>query len=216
VIFRDRSDLPSAQARFKGAEAVVVEEMLDIVSNPCLNFAVDPSGAVQFLGAADQIIGDAGNYIGNLFDLDQSLSGDMVAPALAVVERAAAMGYRGIAGIDMARTRDGRTLVLDLNFRINSCTPALLLAPELRKRGVRFMRLVSGRHPAGAAAAARHLKPLVARGSVIPLRLFDPEAAGLGGGDANAHLLFTGASVEDVRNTWAELGRSFALPEIEN
>lgn len=213
LIYRDAEDLPAAQTKFDGVETVVVEELLDIVANPCLNFAIDSSAHVQFLGAAEQIVGPAGNFIGNWIDLSQPVAEEVLAPARAVIERSAAMGYRGIAGIDMARTRDGRTVVLDLNFRINSCTPALLFAPDLRNRGVRLMRLATIRHPPGAANLAEVIAPFVASGAVVPLRLFDPLAAGLDGGDAIAHLLVTGASRQDVTENWEELGRAIALPE---
>lgn len=212
VIYRGIEDLPAAQAKFDAVEKVVVEEMLDIAANPCLNFAVDHQGAARFLGAAEQIVGEAGNYLGNWFDLDRPCRDDIVTPAQSVVERAAALGYRGLAGIDMVVTRDGRTFVLDLNFRINSSTPALLLAPELRQRGVRAMRLATVRHLAGAADAARLLAPYVASGHVVPLRLFAPNAAGLAG-EAIAHLLVTGGSREEVDFNWAEVGRALALPE---
>jgi hypothetical protein len=213
VIYRSPADLPAARKKFAGVDTVVVEEMLDIAANPCLNFAVDRAAEVHFIGAAEQIIGDAGQFIGNWIDLDARCPGDLLDPARAVVERAAALGYRGFAGIDMVRLADGRTLVLDLNFRINSSTPALVIAPALRQRGVRVTRVATVRHAAGMEDLAHRLRPFVAGGEVVPLRLFDPVAAGLGGGEAIAHLIVAGQSREGVAETWARLGRSFALPE---
>jgi hypothetical protein len=75
------------------------------------------------------------------------------------------------------------------------------------------MRLTTVRHPAGAADAARLLAPYVTSGAVVPLRLFDPVAAGLDAGDAIAHLIVAGGSHDEVVDTWTELGRSLALPE---
>ena len=53
------------------------------------------------------------------------------------VRRGAAMGYRGIAGVDLAFTPEGRIYALDLNFRLNGCTAAILLAPAGERTGER-------------------------------------------------------------------------------
>jgi len=49
----------------------------------------------------------------------------------ATARAAAARGYRGVAGFDVARTADGRLVLLDANFRFNGSTVALLLAESL-------------------------------------------------------------------------------------
>ena len=55
---------------------------------------------------------------------------------------AAARGYRGIAGIDVAFLEDGPPRVLDLNFRVNGSTAAAWLRSAVeRERGAGSMRL---------------------------------------------------------------------------
>ena len=59
---------------FEKCEQIVVEEVLEIVRNPCLNFAVMPDGEVRYLGFADQDISPEGKYRGNWIELESALS----------------------------------------------------------------------------------------------------------------------------------------------
>ena len=137
-----------------------------------------PAGDVRFLGFADQDVTAEGKHRGNWIALGSSLPKSVIEVAAQPVRRAAALGYRGIAGIDVALTPPGETYVLDLNFRVNASTPAILLAPaiaEKRGGGVMHFRRIAGPDRADDLAAA--LTPHVEDGRIVPLNLFDARAA---------------------------------------
>jgi hypothetical protein len=128
-ICRSPAEVRRAAVDFAAVPDVVVEEHLAITENWCVNVGVGLDGSVHHLGAAEQIVSNSGVHLGNR--IAAIPPPDVVAVAHAVAQRARDLSYRGIAGIDIARTRDGRTLAIDLNFRLNACTPALLLRDSL-------------------------------------------------------------------------------------
>ena len=190
-------DVGKAAARFASADRIVIEEMLEIVSAPCLNFVVECAGTVRYLGHADQIISPEGRHLGNWFERSSALPSPAVDIARDVVSKAAGMGYRGIAGIDLALTGDGRWLVLDLNFRTNASTAPLLLAPAIVAQ-LGHDHLLSRRFEGGGGTSqfVRAMGPFVRRGQFVPLALFDPIAAGLAGAPPSVLGLVGGASRE--------------------
>lgn len=194
-------DVRKAAPRFASADRIVIEQMLDIVRAPCLNFVVERDGTVRYFGHADQIISPEGQHLGNWFERSSVLpSADVVDIACGVVSKAAGIGYRGIAGIDVALTGDGRSFVLDLNFRINASTAALLLAPAIVAQ-FGHDHLLSKRFKGGGGMSqfVLAMEQFVQRGQFIPLALFDPIAAGLLGGAPSVLGLVGGASREQTQ-----------------
>jgi hypothetical protein len=181
---REPVDLVAASERFASCERLVVEEMLDVDRSPCLHFAVLPDGRVRYLGFADQDVTPAGRYRGNWLTNDpgSALAPEAVVSATTAVHRAADMGFRGIAGIDLAILRSGRSLVIDLNFRVNGSTAAVLLAgaiDEATMPGVTMhLRTFLGRAGAPAGDLFRAVRAAVRAGRLVPLATFDPIAAG--------------------------------------
>lgn len=206
AVCRTRGDLTAAAERLAGCDAVIVEPFLRIAQNVCLHFAVMPDGAARYFGHAEQDVTPGGQYRGNWIDAGTPLDPRVVDACRACVERAAAEGYRGIAGIDAAVLDDGRVVVLDLNFRVNGSTAAVLLAPAVRRaRGpcVMHLRGFVSRHDfrttvAAAAAAVR-------RGTLIPLGAFDPAAAGHAGHASRVSGLVIGPTRADVARAEADL-----------
>jgi hypothetical protein len=209
MICRTSADLAQASLVFANCDRIVIESLLDIQRNPCLHFAVTREGRVRYLGFADQDVTDAGKYRGNWLELGSSLPDAVVDPAREVVRRAAALGYRGIVGIDMVVLRDGRIYVLDLNFRVNGSTAAVLLAPALleeRGRQVMHLRGFKGVGSANELAAAG--RGAVDREQLVPLSIFDAVAAGYPNQPPILRALVLGASKEEVVAIEAELAAS--------
>jgi hypothetical protein len=128
-ICRALPDVAAAARDFEASPDVVVEEYLAVLSNWCVNFGVVPGEPVRYLGAAEQIVSSGGVYEGSR--LGRLPPPEIVGAAYSVAEKVRDDGYRGIAGFDLVQTVDGRTVVLDLNCRLNACTTALLLRDSL-------------------------------------------------------------------------------------
>lgn len=208
MICRSHEDLAVARAKFARSEKIVVEELLEVARSPCLNFAVMPDGAVRYLGHAEQDVASDGKFRGNWVSFGETLPAEFIRPAMDAVVCAAKMGYRGFAGVDLVITPTAEVYVVDLNFRINASTPAVLLAPSLASRlgeGVAHFRALKG--STNAADLARSLMPLVKSDRLIPLSLFDPAAAGYQSQAPSAQVLMLGASRSDVMATEQELAQ---------
>ena len=206
MICRSSADLCQAERLFSRCEQIVVEEMLEIRRNPCLNFAVMVDGEVRYLGFADQDIGPDGKYRGNWMEAASPIAQGAIDVAMEPVRRAAELGYCGVAGVDLAFTPDGAIYVLDLNFRLNGCTPMILLADALKDGGgaeVIHFRKLQGR--LGGDALADALTPFVRDGRLVPLSLFDAVAAGYPGKPASVQALTLGSSREEVLALEAEI-----------
>jgi hypothetical protein len=183
AVCRTVQDVDEAAGRFESCSRVVVEDYLPIARNVCLHFAVLPDGTSIYLGFADQDTTEGGRYRGNWIELAASLPQHAIDVALDVVKRGAAMGYRGIVGIDIAileGDEEGRRpQVLDLNFRVNGSTAAVLLAPAIGSafgRGTLHLRTFIGQNGFESMIAAA--RGAVGRKQLIPLAAFDPRAAG--------------------------------------
>ena len=206
AVCHDRAGLKDAETLFGRCEKVVAERFLDIADNPCLNFAAWPDGTITYGGFAEQDVTSEGKHRGNWIDLEARLPQAVVDAAAEPVRRAASLGYRGLAGVDVAITRDGRILVLDLNFRINASTPGLLLGPAIRDRQddtiLHFRRM---RGDLGAERLADALTPFVNDGRIVPITMFDADAAGYDGKPSIALVLIAGRSRDAVLATEQEI-----------
>jgi hypothetical protein len=206
VICRNPADFDRARALFKQCDQIVVEAMLDIVGNPCLNFAVIAPDDVRYLGSAEQVVSPEGKHQGNWIDLEAPLPPAVVEPAMEVVQRGAAMGYRGFVGVDMAVTRDEHAYVLDLNFRLNASTAALVLAPAIQDRfGASVSHVHKFQHAGSAEEFARSLEPWVRSGELVPLTFFDAEAAGHSGQPTIVQAMIVNSSRAAVLKTESRL-----------
>ncbi|HEY7005593.1 MAG TPA: hypothetical protein VH392_03840, partial [Sphingomicrobium sp.] len=193
-----------AARMFESCDEIVVEQVLEIDRNPCLNFAVMPDGEVRYLGFAEQDISPEGKYRGNWIEFGSAIPQSAVEVAIEPVRRAGAMGYRGVVGVDLAFTREDRVYVLDLNFRLNGCTAMILLAPALKERGgVMHFRRIQG--SVGGDALAQAFTRYVGDGRAVPLSLFDPPTAGYASRPASVQALFLGQSREEVLAMEAEI-----------
>ena len=170
VICRTPSDVDLARRRFAAARRVVVEELLAIDRSFCLNFGISRSAAVQYLGAAEQICRSDGRFAGNWID-DSAPSPAAIDYARVAAERAAALGYCGFAGIDVAITARG-PFVIDLNFRVNASTLPLLLRDSIRARfGPVVLRAVRMEYASDPWTA---IERDIEQGRLIPLHIYDP------------------------------------------
>lgn len=110
----------------------VVEEYLELVRNWGIQFFVEPGGTAQLLAVTEQRVDAAGIYDGGRFGLVSPPPPELLDECLAITQRAADLGYRGMCSLDCAETRDGRLIMLDLNFRITGGSIPLLALQTVR------------------------------------------------------------------------------------
>ena len=162
-------------ARRADAPAVIVEAALDVECCWCAGIGVAENETHSF-GGAEQLFSAPGCQSGSLVDPERALPAQGVALAREVGEAARRLGFRGIAGLDIGRTRDGRLLVFDPNFRFNSSSAQLLFHPSAAARAglavsVSFDETVGGSF---AEVAARLAAP-IDEAWFVPLRLWNGE-----------------------------------------
>ncbi len=197
-ICRTAEDVERARTALVDENRVVVEEFLQIVRTVCVHAVVFPNGSSTVLGVAEEVCQD-GRWLGNWHDA----SGDKVPPEVLdvvaeIVAAAAALGYRGIVGIDVALREDGPPRVLDLNFRVNGSTSVTWLRSGIeRARGISTFRGKNWTGRQGFAAMLRVVRAAVSRGTLIPLSIYDPEACEMGG-DARVGGVLLGGSRAEV------------------
>jgi hypothetical protein len=125
-------------------------------------------GEISFLHASQQVVDEDGKWLGSLIDLDATVA-DVPTPVLQValeaVQKAAALGWHGVTGLDILhRLLDGEARLVDPNFRWNGSTAFKLLRKVIRARsGRRFLRGVKLRPlaPTPIGEALESLAPLL-------------------------------------------------------
>ena len=157
---------------------LVLEEALDIPTCWCLSMAIRDDDVIH-LGAAIQLFDKPGLQIGSLIDPSRPPSEAAIELALDAGAKARQRGYRGLAGADIGQDTQGRLFVFDLNFRINSSTPQVLLHDAATARvGARVSRSFNASVPHRLASLLERIAPYVAEGRFVPVRLYDPGAGG--------------------------------------
>jgi hypothetical protein len=152
---------------------ILVEDAIDFVATWCLGFAVLEDRCLG-LGAAEQLFGTVGVQSGSRIDPQNPAPERAFAIGRAIAERARALGYRGVCGFDMGQDARGRVFVFDLNFRVNACTPQLLLHDAaVRRIGASVSQSFVFRPEGALADALARLRPYAEDGRVVPLRIFD-------------------------------------------
>ncbi|MAW80107.1 MAG: hypothetical protein CMI63_07695 [Parvularcula sp.] len=151
----------------------VIETFYPFTQTWCANIGVYEKGRIYF-GAAQQVLDDARKQTGSLN------GGAFTAPdavrdaALAIAEIAFDAGYRGIAGIDMGITEDGKLLAFDLNFRMTACTSQILYHENACARvNAAVSRNCAFNFEAPLAEVVGKLENIVKQGAFVPLSSFD-------------------------------------------
>ncbi|MBB5953921.1 hypothetical protein FHS29_000491 [Saccharothrix tamanrassetensis] len=110
----------------------VVEEYLHILRNWGIQLYVGADAVARLLAVTEQRVDETGVYVGGRFGGVTPLPAELLAECLAITQRAADVGYRGLCSLDCAQTRDDQLVMLDLNFRITSGSIPLLALESVR------------------------------------------------------------------------------------
>jgi hypothetical protein len=183
-VVRTPEEFKDAREALSEERLVVVEEFLPIARSVCVHAVARPDGTVAPCGVTEEVVASA-KWTGAWLDpAADDVPAPVVDTALGIVSTAAARGWRGIASVEVALLADDRSpKVIDLNFRVNASTAAAWLRAAVeRERGARAIRLrrftVRG---AVFTELVRLTREAVARGSLVPLCLFDPDASATSG-----------------------------------
>jgi hypothetical protein len=162
-------------ARSADVPAVIVEEALDVEVCWCAGIAVLEAETLCF-GGAEQTFSAPGVQEGSAIDPERAFPEAGRALAREIGEAARRLGFRGIAGVDIGRTRDGRTVAFDPNFRFNSSSAQLLFHPRAAARAGLAVSLSFDLKLAGPfAELASRLAAPIDEAWFVPLRLWNGE-----------------------------------------
>lgn len=167
--------LLNVKAEFLSREisTCVVEQELPVDRCWCANLAISEAGVV-YLGAAEQMFSAPGRQSGSLVDPRNPLPPEGVDLAIEIGEAARAMGFIGVAGLDIGRIADGRLIVFDPNFRFNACTQQILLHNAATERaGLTVSRSVVADVSLSVRSLIKRLQSAVEDGWFVPTRIVD-------------------------------------------
>jgi hypothetical protein len=177
----------------------VVEEYLHILRNWGIQLYVGPDGTARLLAVTEQRIDAAGLYTGGRFGLVDSPPAALLTECLAVAQRAADVGYRGMCSLDCAETRDGQLVMLDLNFRITGGSIPLLALQSVRPDALdRPAESVNLTVAAPLAELLAELTPALAAGGLLVVAGHDTGRTDNPVRRSNLQLVVFGEDPEDV------------------
>ncbi|KOX11863.1 hypothetical protein ADK67_48270 [Saccharothrix sp. NRRL B-16348] len=146
----------------------VIEEYLYLARNWGVQLYVGPDAVARLLAVTEQRVDDTGVYVGGRFGLVSAPPADLLAECLAITQRAADVGYRGLCSLDCAETLDGQLVMLDLNFRITSGSIPLLALQSVRPDALdgyaESLKLTAA---APLADLLAHVRPALNAGGVL-------------------------------------------------
>ncbi|EIT85724.1 hypothetical protein A374_07814 [Fictibacillus macauensis ZFHKF-1] len=198
-ICHDEEEFQRAHAKFAADEELVIEEYLNIEKNYCVQFASHQNGDLTYLGTALQNIDEKGKYKGNWIGEHAEPARHVIEMGKAIMKEGVKKGYRGIAGIDIAVTDEGRAVAFDLNFRVNGSTAALLLKDSINEQlGATEIKYVSWKSHNGMAPLYDLLQEGVANRLFIPLSIYDGNVGIYNPSDSLVQGLLLGSSEHEI------------------
>jgi hypothetical protein len=171
----DRASFDAARAWFaaNGVERVIVEQAVDVETCWCAGVAVDEAAACCF-GAAEQIFSAPARQLGSRIDEEAPFPSEAASLVERIGEAARALGFRGVAGIDVGRARDGRLYAFDPNFRLNASTAQVLFhASAASRAGLPASRSLHVATSCDFDVLAARAARAIDAGWFVPLRALD-------------------------------------------
>ena len=154
---------------------VLVEEWVEVSICWCASIAIDDNETLCF-GGAEQIFSSAAKQSGSIIDPEYIFPDEGRVLAVYVGEAARRLGYRGIAGLDMGLRNDGRLIVFDPNFRVNSSTAQLLFHDSaVNRTGYSVTCSFHAEPQCPFSKLSARLEAPIGDGWFIPTRLFNGE-----------------------------------------
>jgi hypothetical protein len=198
----DRESLTAALNDFRampGVTHIIAEASADIDHCWCVSLAINDDSTV-FAGFAEQEFSSPGRQSGSVVDPEHPFPILGQRLAIEIGNAARALGFRGMAGLDIGQRADGRLVVFDPNFRFNSSTAqALFHVSATRRAGLgasrSFHRLTS---VDCESLIARSLHAIDA-GWFVPTRILDGALLPAAGGKSMLTGFVLGADLADTQ-----------------
>lgn len=189
----------------------VVEEYLRILRNWGVQLYIGPDARARLLAVTEQRVDEVGIYAGGRFGLVTPLPAALLVECVAVAQRAADVGYRGLCSLDCAQTADGQLVMLDLNFRITSGSIPLLALESVRPDALdRPAESVKITVPGPLSTLLSELRPALAAGGLLITTGHDTARTDNPVRQSTVQLLVFGDDPEDVTHRRAALETRFA------
>lgn len=175
VICKTPADLQQAKKLFQSCSFVVMEEFLAVRRNFCVQFIQTYSGDLVYIGSAEQVITEEGKYAGNWIDMQDQPPAEAIELCKQVMEKAVSLGYWGFAGIDTVITEDNQIYIIDLNFRQNGSTVALLLKDSIINCwDIKVLKLGKWKIRSTFVEFRLLVESLIRRKLLVPICIYNP------------------------------------------
>ncbi len=189
----------------KSVDRLIFEEAIDVVGTWCVTIAISDTGTF-YAGAAEQTFTSPAKQTGNIIDVERPFPAHGIEAAIATGEAARALGYRGLAGLDVGISHDGRAIVFDPNFRSQASTMQVLLHTTATERvGATINRSFNMKSNSSVKDLTHTLERAIDDGWFVAMRIIDGERMP----SINAHATVTGMvlgrSHREVNKRWDEL-----------
>ncbi|MES2980949.1 MAG: hypothetical protein V4727_01440 [Verrucomicrobiota bacterium] len=205
----DRAAFVKARAWFQERQndipAILIEEWIDVDRCWCVGLAISETQTICY-GGAEQMFSTPGKQSGSIVDSNFSFPDEGASLAVKVGEAARKLGFRGIAGLDIGRSADGRFILFDPNFRIASSSSQLLFHPAASLRSGLAVSQSFQVTPVGDFKhVAQKLHGPIDEGWFMPTRFFNVAKHTLSNGKHMVSGFVMGADREAASHAWKKL-----------
>lgn len=175
-ICQNRNDYEKALNYF-GDSQYFIEQYIHSVENICLQFFCDINGTITYLGATDQIIDSTGTHKGNIIRQERLVDDKIIEQGYSIMLKAYHWGYYGYAGFDVLINVERHFYFIDLNFRLNASTTALLLKDYVKETFGKRNSLLGtfSFEKKSYQELLQHIRVNIDNKNFIPLSIWNPE-----------------------------------------
>lgn len=208
-ICRNLQDINQAYNFFSICETVVVEELINIHKIYNTQFARTIDGQIIYLGTSEQISTSSGSYLGNWIISNNDPPKSVVELGRSIIEYACRLGFFGIGGFDIVLSDDNRVLAIDLNFRLNGSTPALLLRDSImRNNDASVLLFRTWRANIEWTRFLSICREFIESKYLIPISIYNPLSSLYSNSDLLFSGVLTGSSRQDILHKECILART--------
>ncbi len=130
-ILKSPKDLAKLNGFFSDVSQIIVEDYIEANHNYSIQFLIDKSNEIHYIGFGEQFMTSEGEYEGVVCYLEKEPEHELFTIGQNAAKKVAEMGYHGIVGFDILKDFQGEYYVIDPNIRPTAATPAFLMKDSL-------------------------------------------------------------------------------------